>query len=129
VFAVAMVVTGIFRTDSMDPREGDFAMSASGGAHALAGFVAIVALCVAAPMLTGTLVDLGASRVWAAIIGWLPTVGAAVFIATVAARGPIERLTGRVSLHGIGERFGFGGFIIWIAYAALTLLTSKTART
>ncbi|MGI8332216.1 DUF998 domain-containing protein [Actinomadura scrupuli] len=128
VFAAAMTVTGIVRTDAMDPRADDVAMSASGGVHASAGFVAIVSLCVAAPMLSSALAGLGASRIGAELIGWLPAFGAAVFAVTVVARGPIERFSGRVSLHGIGERFGLGGFIIWIAYATLTLLTAKTTR-
>lgn len=125
VFAVAMVVTGIARTDAMDPRAGDFTMSLSGAVHASAGFIAIVSLCAAAPMLTGTLAAHGASRVPATVAGWVPTSAAVVFVATVVAREPIHRLTGRVSLHGIGERFGFAGFLVWIAYAALTLALAR----
>jgi hypothetical protein len=116
IFAVALTLAGLVATDDMDLRKGDFEMSGSGAVHAMAEFVAIVGICVAAPWLIDTLVETGASRVTATITGWLPTAAAAVFLVTIAARGALGHL------HGLGERIGFAGFLVWIGYAASIML-------
>lgn len=115
-FAVALTIAGIFRTDDMDPRRGDFEVSGSGAIHATCEFAAIAAICVAAPWLTGTLTDIGADHTTAAVMGWIPTAGAAIFLITVITRGWLG------SLQGLGERLGFAGFIAWLAYAATIAL-------
>ncbi|MEU4232981.1 DUF998 domain-containing protein [Nonomuraea sp. NPDC026600] len=122
VFAVAMLVAAVFRTDFMDPHAGEFAMTHSGVVHAIAGFIAGLALCAAAPLLDGSLTRLGASHEWTAVMSWTPTAGLAIFLVTIVARGPLHRLTGRVSVHGIGERLGFAACLAWLGYAAISLV-------
>jgi Protein of unknown function (DUF998) len=116
VFAVALTIAGIFRTDDMDPRRGDFEISRSGAIHATSGFAAITAICVAAPWLTDTLTNTGAHHTTAAVMGWIPTAGAAIFLITIVTRDTLG------TFHGLGERLGFAAFIAWLAYAATILL-------
>jgi hypothetical protein len=120
LFAAAMVVAAVFRTDAMDPHATDFTMTRSGVVHAFAGFAASVALCSAAPLVDGSLAS--SPREWTTLSPWAPTAGLAVFLFTVVARGPLHRLTGRVSVHGIGERVGFVAFIAWLGHAVVSLI-------
>jgi hypothetical protein len=109
----------------MDPRERDFTLSRAGMIHATAAFVAMLAICIAAPVLSRTLVSLApASSPWTALASWMPLSGTMVFALSVAARRPLSILTGRVSLHGLGERIGFGGFTAWPLYASSVLLAA-----
>jgi hypothetical protein len=124
-FAFSFVIAGAFRADDMDPRQGELEMTRAGAIHASAGMSAIVSICVAAPLLTDTFRDLHEDAAIALLAGWVPTLGAAVFVVSVVARSSFEDLTGRPSLHGLGERVGFAAFLSWLMYASTALLAAQ----
>jgi hypothetical protein len=124
LFGAAMLVAAGFRADPTGERS-DPPATRAGLVHTTAGLVACLSASVAAPLLAGTLVRLGARPATAIVVSWLPAAGVAMFALTVLARGPLRTVTGRAALHGLGERAAFAAFAGWLGYAAVESLRLK----
>lgn len=113
VFAAGYLVTGIFATDEIDPAAGEFELTGNGRVHTVAALGASAAIIVAG-FAVGPV-----GPVLPALVPWLPALGGLAFLLTLVLRGPLSRLTGVASVHGVGERILLLADMAWLAIVLL----------
>lgn len=124
LFGLAMIVTGFFPTDPVDPAATDLVLTTSGMVHASAGLVAYLCLSIAAPRLSKAL---GALYPPLAQIERLLAIAASIGfgLLMVTLFLPVAPLLGQASIVGLGERIMGVPFLGWQIVAALMLIRAN----